>query len=409
MKKIAMSLTAATLLVSGLAGCGDVNDTGMNDGQGGYNVNQGQGNGTNQGYNLGEGRNNQGGFFGRNTNRGFDQGGMFGQNRDRNNQGGFFGQNDRNQHQGSYGFNRGREYTGNNQENRGLGNTTETRGIGQRNGYNFQQNEAGSHGLNQGTRGQNRMTGFEARENRQHRGFGRGITGNDRPGMVDEDGILNGRRANVTGQNRTLRGQNGTIGQQGNLRGQNKTHGSQSRSLGNQNGTLRGQSGTYRGQNEEAQQNRTTTGQNGSTMGFNRSNRGFSNGATNGQRTSHNRNNHGLTNNNGYYNGEDGRLARRITSSLGQGNNHVLVNGNDVIVAVDEDGNANESEIRNSVGNVRDDLNVHVVSDRDQVRQVRGMNDRLRAGEPFEEIGATFNDMLEDLGNAASRPFERSR
>ena len=49
------------------------------------------------------------------------------------------------------------------------------------------------------------------------------------------------------------------------------------------------------------------------------------------------------------------------------------------------------------------------MTDRDQVNNVRGMNNRLEMGEPIEEIGATINDMLEDLGNAVQRPFERSR
>ncbi len=37
------------------------------------------------------------------------------------------------------------------------------------------------------------------------------------------------------------------------------------------------------------------------------------------------------------------------------------------------------------------------------------MDDRLRTGAAFEEVGATFTDMLQDLGRAAQRPFERSR
>ncbi|WP_158235069.1 YhcN/YlaJ family sporulation lipoprotein, partial [Pseudomonas sp. 2822-17] len=88
-----------------------------------------------------------------------------------------------------------------------------------------------------------------------------------------------------------------------------------------------------------------------------------------------------------------------INTRLGQdeiGDSHVVVNGNSVIIALDEDGDTKtiEKDVRNSVSNVRDDLDVHVVTDRERVNRVRGMNDRLRAGEPFEEIGATFNDML---------------
>ncbi|MBU9720703.1 MULTISPECIES: YhcN/YlaJ family sporulation lipoprotein [Bacillaceae] len=358
MRKLAMSLTAASLLFSGLAGCGDVNDTGMNDQRSGYTVNQGGA--------ARDGQADDGTMFGRNNNRGFDQGGMF---RNNNNRGGVFGQNEgRGFNQGSNGFNQGREYIGNNPNNRGLGNESETRGAGQtgtQRGYNYQQDQAGTHGLNHGNRG--RTSAYEARENGQHRGFGRGITGDNRPGMVDEDGLLNGQRANVTGQNR---------------------------------GTTHNRGIQHRGTGDQIND--------GATGFFNRQN-------TNNRTNNMNNRNQNNNTNNAYYNGQDGQLASRINTNLanaGIGDDyHVVVNGNSVIIAVNDDGDTKtiEKNVNNTVSNVRDDLDVHVVTDRDRVNQVRGMNDRLRAGEPFEEIGATFNDMLNDLGDAAQRPFERSR
>ncbi|MDQ0258118.1 hypothetical protein J2S74_005584 [Evansella vedderi] len=115
-----------------------------------------------------------------------------------------------------------------------------------------------------------------------------------------------------------------------------------------------------------------------------------------------------------YFDTEEGQLATRINNSI-RGENirdsRVLVHGNDVVIGVDADGDTNELDrnLRNRVGGLAGGRNVHVVTDRDQVRNIRDMDDRLRAGEAFEEIGATFTDMLNDLGNAVQRPFQRSR
>ncbi|MFA9558351.1 YhcN/YlaJ family sporulation lipoprotein [Evansella sp. AB-rgal1] len=108
----------------------------------------------------------------------------------------------------------------------------------------------------------------------------------------------------------------------------------------------------------------------------------------------------------GYYDSEDGQLATRIRDRIG-GNTPVIVHRNDIIIATENNGDTDN--LRNRVGGLAGERNVHVVTDRNHVRNVRDMDDRLRAGEAFEEIGATFTDMLNDLGNAVQRPFERSR
>ncbi|MBB5173217.1 YhcN/YlaJ family sporulation lipoprotein [Texcoconibacillus texcoconensis] len=102
------------------------------------------------------------------------------------------------------------------------------------------------------------------------------------------------------------------------------------------------------------------------------------------------------------------RVQNRVADIDGVDESHVIVNGDDVIVAV-EDGEDVEDEVREQVNKMDDDKNVHVVTDRDQVGQVRDIDEQIQAGEPFEEFGATFNEMLDDLGDAAQRPFERSR
>lgn len=56
-----------------------------------------------------------------------------------------------------------------------------------------------------------------------------------------------------------------------------------------------------------------------------------------------------------------------------------------------------------------DEKNVHVVTDSDIVDRVRTIDDDLRTGTAFGEVQDTFTDMLEDIGQAIQRPFERSR
>ncbi|MDG5786428.1 YhcN/YlaJ family sporulation lipoprotein [Evansella sp. AB-P1] len=287
MKKVAMTLTAASLLVTGLAGCGDVNDAGMNDTRTGYSTN-----------------------FGQDTARGYGT--------------------------------TANDYVGSGNYPSGSYPIREERNFGS--AYDYHTGNGNVTGQN--NRGNKNTSAYEARENRNHRGFGRGITGDDQPGMVDENGILNR--------------QDSTVGE---IRGRDNTRGFNRR---NHEGALN----DTRGQNQ--------------TM-------------------------------NGYFDSEDGRLATRISDRLAENDisdSHVIVHGDDIIIGADHDGD--EAEFQGSVrANLDDDIvgnrNVHVVTDRNHVRNIRGMNDRLRGGEPFEEIGATFNDMIQDIGNAVQRPFERSR
>ncbi|ADU29751.1 YhcN/YlaJ family sporulation lipoprotein [Evansella cellulosilytica] len=357
MRKIALTLTAASMIFSGLAGCGDVNDTGMN------NTNQGQQIGQQTGFGVNDNRTNPTGLG---TNDG-TTGNRIG-----------FGYNDNNGYgtrgagTGNYRF--GTQPGGTNDENitrrngtglqyeRNFGNAenyvAQNRNV-TRDGQNFGglNRNGARNGQNFGAQNNNTNSAYEARINNRRdgaTGFGRGITGNDRPGMVDENGVVNDRTREQRGTTGLNRGTNGT-------RGFNR---------GTNDGTL---------------------------------NHGKRNGTTTGQQTR----------TSDYFNGEDGRLATNMTDRLSGANGvndaHVIVHGNDVLVGVDSDNDFNDNTVRDRIGNLSGDRNVHVVTDRERVNDIRGLNDRLRAGEAFEEVGATFNEMLGDLGDAVQRPFERSR
>ncbi|WP_096188240.1 YhcN/YlaJ family sporulation lipoprotein [Evansella halocellulosilytica] len=327
MKKIAISLTAVTMLLTGITGCGDVNDNAANQ-QEGFTVNQGRQGGNYYGA-RGDGTGMQGAYndmMGRETER-------YGQ------QGYARGWNNRN---GAHG---GR-----------IGAQNRARG-----------NRAGAYGTRAGAYG----------------GFGRGIVGDDRAGMVDEDGILNRRPRAYQGQ-QTSRDR-GRMG--GNaFRGSNFL-GDRDRGIPHEFGE-RGHRGLNR-QGQHGERRHQGLGQQGQ--------QGRQGPVT------------------GYYDSDDGRAAReladRIEDQEGVQDCRVIVNGDDIVVGLETDGDDEQvsEEIRSKVSRAVDDKDVHVVTDQEHLRTIRGMDEQLRAGEPFEEVGATFDDMLQDLGRAVQRPFERSR
>ncbi|WP_096440358.1 YhcN/YlaJ family sporulation lipoprotein [Alteribacter populi] len=317
MKKWFLSLSAATMLVSGLAGCG------------------GNANDTDEGAQQGFFRNQQ------NQQRNVEQqdgGGYL--NKRQGMTGHYYGQNaDQNFHQ-----NRGRE--------------TE---------------RFGTRAANYG----NPMTGYRTRARGMNRtqGFGRGITGNDRPGMVDNNGILNRFNANENRmggydnhQRYRMQGANKQQ-RQGMMQGSNQQQ---------RQGMMQGQ------QHQRSQQGQGHQGQQGQHRG--------------------------------YYDGEDGHLAQRIANRVEDMDKvedcRVIVNGDDIVIGVntlDGDDQRVQQKIHRMTSDLDDHKDIYVSSDREQVDRIRGMDDRLRAGEPFDEVGATFNDMVQDLGRAIQRPFERSR
>ncbi|KGA96517.1 hypothetical protein AJ85_17120 [Alkalihalobacillus alcalophilus ATCC 27647 = CGMCC 1.3604] len=116
-----------------------------------------------------------------------------------------------------------------------------------------------------------------------------------------------------------------------------------------------------------------------------------------------------------YHSNYDGQTASKIAKHVeaidGVDDAHVIVHENKIVVAVDVDSHADglESKIKRTVQGLSNDKDVHVVSDKEMYGRVETMDNQLRSGAAFEEIGATFEDMIRDLGRAVQRPFERSR
>ncbi|SER73334.1 YhcN/YlaJ family sporulation lipoprotein [Salipaludibacillus aurantiacus] len=319
MKKMTLCLSLATLMFTGITGCGDMDNANNVEGQrfGGQNRYETGFDGQRMdGTGMGSANYGQRGMMGRETERygmntpgGQDQ--MTGYQGAANQRGGMFGKG---QGRGRFGGQQG-----------------------------FADGRGGFFGRGQGGRG---FTG----------GFSRGITGNDRPGMVDSNGLINGR-----------------------LRGLNRTEGFTQTEGFNQH-------------QADGQLNRGTRGQMDGMAGRTQQQGGR-----------------------GYFDTDEGRTARKIENRVedieGVRDANVIVRDNDVVIAVEARGNNEqiEDEVRSLVANMDDDNQIFVVTERSGVERIQGMEDRLRDGQPFEEVGATFNAMLDDLGDAIQRPFERTR
>ncbi len=197
-----------------------------------------------------------------------------------------------------------------------------------------------------------------SRANQRTPGMGRtGIVGDQRPGMVDDDGLLRGRtrdgyqRAQMQNQHR-----NGVM-----------KHGTRANNIDGHKSHKRHQ----RAQNSQHIMN--------------------------------------------YHEDYDSRTAQNIANRVVRMNGvedcRVIVHDDDVVVGVETNGNAAriEDKVERTVHGLADGKNVHVVTDTDIVGRIRTMDDQLRTGTAFDEVTDTFTDMLGDLGRAVQRPFENAR
>ncbi|OLS36603.1 hypothetical protein BTR22_11260 [Alkalihalophilus pseudofirmus] len=233
------------------------------------------------------------------------------------------------------------------------------------------------------------------RANQTRPGMGRaGITGNDRPGMVDEDGLLRGHANTRYGTHNRQGAMN--FGQRGAMTGKGvRDHGMARRGAGTmEHGVQRGTNALERGAGAL---------EHGAARGMGAVRRGAEN--LTGQRT----------NTVNYHKDYDGKtaqqLANRVDDIEGVEDCRVIVHENDVVVGVqtDADNEKIKKRVQNVVEKSVDGKAVRVVTDKNTVGRIRTMDDQLRTGAAFDEVGATFNNMLQDLGRAVQRPFERSR
>lgn len=256
----------------------------------------------------------------------------------------------------------------------GLNNSNDVRGYGGFSDGDFGANEAG-----------NQLRSFNNdKYGREDGNYGRGIVGDNRPGMVDDDGILNDNDENRAHFNHRK-----------NYHGENFNRNANNQRFGSfhDDGDVRDNGRRYNDVDQNMIRKRNDHRNNDRIRGQNVNNE----------------------NERSYFDGKDGRLAREISKSLagveGIRNSHVIVYENDIIIGVEHDGNKEKIKraIRNRVKKRAEDRDIHIVTDRENVKNIRGLNRRLESGEPFEALGETVDEILNSLGNAVQRPFEQTR
>ncbi|MBB6449517.1 hypothetical protein HNR44_001466 [Geomicrobium halophilum] len=131
-------------------------------------------------------------------------------------------------------------------------------------------------------------------------------------------------------------------------------------------------------------------------------------------------NDHGQLNaNNQNDDNEAQELASKIEEEVNDmdnvDNSHVVVDDQHVVVGIQTNGDDTDDTIQHIEQEIEDEMDadkeVFVTDDEDNFEELGNIQNDLAegTGNALEETEQTLTDMIEDLGDAAQRPFERSR
>ncbi len=117
----------------------------------------------------------------------------------------------------------------------------------------------------------------------------------------------------------------------------------------------------------------------------------------------------------GYYDGTDRQLARKISERVkaikGIRDARTIVYGNQIVVGVNSKADNNkgiDKKVKAAIRDIAQTQNVTVVTDNKMFERIRNVDDHLRNGNGINEVQADINGILNDLGNAISRPFQNN-
>ena len=117
----------------------------------------------------------------------------------------------------------------------------------------------------------------------------------------------------------------------------------------------------------------------------------------------------------GYYNRGDGEAAQKIKNAIEKMDNvdnaRVLVTDDNVLVAVDSNDKNNQDmkeKITSQTRKMANGRNVQVVTDEGTFTRVRNIDNDIQNGVDKDVIDTDVNELLNDLGNAVQRPFNRN-
>ncbi|MDQ0205340.1 YhcN/YlaJ family sporulation lipoprotein [Alkalicoccobacillus murimartini] len=106
------------------------------------------------------------------------------------------------------------------------------------------------------------------------------------------------------------------------------------------------------------------------------------------------------------------KVRSHVTGMDGVKDARVMSYDNQVVIAVMNDDNHKgdlTQDIENGVKDLTNGKDVRVLTDSEAFNRVQEADDKLRNGEAFDNMRDTVNDMMKDLGDAAKRPFEGMR
>lgn len=106
-------------------------------------------------------------------------------------------------------------------------------------------------------------------------------------------------------------------------------------------------------------------------------------------------------------------IRHRVNQLSGISDAQVLVSKNNVIVGVkstrpDMSTKDVDQKVRSAVKNVVNNKRIHVVTDPSMVNRIKNVNDRLNTGSAGNEVSSDIKGIINDLGNAAKRPFQNN-
>lgn len=115
------------------------------------------------------------------------------------------------------------------------------------------------------------------------------------------------------------------------------------------------------------------------------------------------------------YSGYDNELSTRLSDRIEKLKNvddaRVIVYGDQIMIAVDTN-DRNDADVKDSVrsevAKVTKQKNISISTDEDVFGRMGDVNNRLEDGNAFEEVQTDVNRILNDIGNAAKRPFENN-
>lgn len=117
----------------------------------------------------------------------------------------------------------------------------------------------------------------------------------------------------------------------------------------------------------------------------------------------------------GHYDGTDRKLARKISKRVkdvkGVKDARTIVYGDQIVIGVDTNNQNNKNvdkEVRSSIRDIVQTRNVTVVSEDKMYDRIRTVDDNMQGGKGINEVQSDINGILNDLGNAISRPFQNN-